>query len=109
MMSRTMKTLQASACLALAVGMAGLAIALTARPARGQSAPFHLEEATIADLHRAIQAGQTTCAAVVQAYVARARAYNGVCTALVTRDGAPIPPAKGTVRAGSPIVFPTKT
>ena len=41
--------------------------------------PFRLEEATIDELHRAIQAGQTTCVAVVQHYIDRARAYNGVC------------------------------
>ncbi len=46
---------------------------------------------------------------VVQAYIARAKAYNGVCTSLVTADGADIPPAKGYVRAGSPLVFPTRT
>src|SRR5205814_9503656 len=72
-------------------------------------APFQIEEASIASLHAAIRSGQTTCRAVVQAYIDRARAYNGVCTALVTSDGAPVPPAPGVVRAGRPIVFPTKT
>ncbi len=77
-------------------------------PVLGQS-QFHLEEATIADIQNAIQAGQTTCQGVVQAYINRAKAYNGVCTELVTKDGALIPAVKGVVRAGSPITFPTKT
>ena len=74
------------------------------RPAR-----FRIEEATIDDMHRAIRDGRTTCHGLVQAYVGRARAYNGMCTRLVTRDGAAIAPASGTVRAGSPLVFPSST
>jgi len=70
---------------------------------------FCLEEATIAELHRAIQAGRTTCVAVVEHYLARVRAYNGVASLLVTEDGAPVPTAIGTVRAGSPLGFPTET
>jgi Asp-tRNA(Asn)/Glu-tRNA(Gln) amidotransferase A subunit family amidase len=70
---------------------------------------FRLEEATIADVHRAIRQGQTTCRNLVQAYVDRAKAYNGVSDRLVTRDGAPIPSATGTVRAGAPLKFPTDT
>jgi len=70
---------------------------------------FHLQEATITDIHNAIQAGQITCQGLVQAYVNRAKAYNGMCTALVTEDGAPVPPAIGAVRAGSPVPYPTKT
>jgi amidase len=73
------------------------------------SSRFHIEEATIADVHRAIQQGETTCRAIVEAYVERARAYNGACTQLVTRDGKPIVPAAGPVRAGAPISFPTAT
>ncbi len=71
--------------------------------------PFTLEEASIESIHNAIKSGQTTCSEVVQSYVARARAYNGTCSALVTPDGAPIPAARGAVRAGAPITFPTKT
>jgi amidase len=70
---------------------------------------FKLEEATIADLHRAITSGEATCKSIVQGYVARARAYNGVCTKLVTKDGKSIPAAKGIMRAGSPLKFPTTT
>jgi amidase len=71
--------------------------------------PFRVEEATIADLHRAIQLGETTCKAVVQSYIERARAYDGTCTQLVTRDGARQPAVTGVVRAGSPTSFPTSS
>jgi amidase len=71
--------------------------------------PFHLEEATIPQLHAALEAGQITCEAVVEAYLARAKAYNGVCTKLVTADGAPIPEASGYVRAGAALTYPTET
>ena len=76
---------------------------------REPSAAFQLVEATIDQLHAAIRAGQTTCAAVVQEYIARARAYNGVSSMLVTADGAPVAPATGAVRAQAPIRFPTET
>ncbi len=72
-------------------------------------APFRLEEATIEQLHRAIRAGQTNCVAVVQHYIERARAYNGVASVLVTEDGAAIPEAMGAVRALAPLRFPTAT
>src|SRR5882672_2910746 len=71
--------------------------------------PFRLEEATIEELQAAITSGQTTCVAIVQHYIDRARAYNGVASALVTHDGAPVPQAIGAVRAGAPLRFPTET
>ena len=71
--------------------------------------PFRLEEATIEELHQAIRSGQTTCVAVVQHYIDRARAYNGVASALVTEDGAPIAASSGAVRAQTPLRFPTET
>src|SRR5262245_20770099 len=71
--------------------------------------PFRLEEATIEELHAAIKSGQTTCVAIVQHYIDRVRAYNGVASALVTTDGAPIPEAMGAVRAQAPLHFPTAT
>jgi len=70
---------------------------------------FDIEEITIRELHSAIQQGHTTCQGVVEAYIERAQAYNGACTALVTRDGTPIPQAYGNVRTGSPVIFPTHT
>src|SRR5262245_40513667 len=74
-----------------------------------QKAPFRLEEATIANMHAAIRAGEITCVQIVQHYIDRARAFNGVASALVTESGAPIPPATGTARAGAPLRFPTET
>jgi amidase len=70
---------------------------------------FRLEEATIDDLHAAIKAGEITCVQVVQHYLDRARAYNGVASVLVTEDGMPVDQARGVVRAGAPLVFPTET
>ncbi len=70
---------------------------------------FRLEEATIDQVHQAIKAGRTNCVAIVRHYIARARAFNGVCSALVTEDGAAIPEAVGTVRAQAPLRFPTAT
>ncbi len=70
---------------------------------------FQIEEATIGDIQRAIRQGETTCVQVIEAYVERARAYNGICTRLVTADGAPIAPGRGAVRAGAPIEFPAST
>src|SRR5438067_9070120 len=70
---------------------------------------FRLEEATIAELHEAIKAGRTNCVAIVQHYIERARAYNGVCSLLVTEDGAPVAEAAGAVRAGTPLRFPAET
>src|SRR5499427_331778 len=71
--------------------------------------PFRLEEATIDDLHAAIRAGEITCVQVVQHYLDRARAYNGVASVLVTEDGMPVSRARGAVRAGAPLIFPTET
>jgi Asp-tRNA(Asn)/Glu-tRNA(Gln) amidotransferase A subunit family amidase len=74
-----------------------------------QKGPFRLEEATIDEMHAAIRAGEITCVQIVQHYINRARAFNGVASALVTEGGAPVPPAEGAVRAGAPLRFPTET
>lgn len=99
--------------LVLSLALAGASIgvrSVTSSEVSAQSrAVFTVEESTIASLHAAITSGQTTCQGVVQAYIDRAKAYNGVCTALVTEDGADIAPATGYVRAGAPLVFPTRT
>jgi Asp-tRNA(Asn)/Glu-tRNA(Gln) amidotransferase A subunit family amidase len=73
------------------------------------SAAFEIEEATIDGLHEAIRAGETTCEGIVEAYLARAKAYNGICSALVTEDGKSVKRVPGAVRAGSPLKFPTQT
>ncbi len=78
-------------------------------PAKDDGKPFQLEEATIADLHDAIRAGKITVVEVVQRYIARARAYNGVASVLLTEDGADVPQAIGAVRAQAPLRFPTET
>jgi Asp-tRNA(Asn)/Glu-tRNA(Gln) amidotransferase A subunit family amidase len=83
--------------------------AVIAGCARQEPPPFHLQEGTIAGIHAAITTGQISCRAIVEAYINRAKAYNGVCTSLVTPDGAPIPASTGVVRAGAPLVFPTQT
>ena len=70
---------------------------------------FQLEEATIADLHDAIRSGRTTVVKVVQQYIDRARAYNGVSSLLLTEDGAPVVEATGAVRATVALRFPTET
>jgi Asp-tRNA(Asn)/Glu-tRNA(Gln) amidotransferase A subunit family amidase len=71
--------------------------------------PFSVEELTIDGLHQAIRSGATTCRGVVQAFIERAKAYDGVCTALVTADGSDIPAQSGAVRAGRALQFPTRT
>lgn len=70
---------------------------------------FQVEEATIDDIQQAIKTGETTCEGVVRAYIARAKAYNGACTALVTENGESIAPTTGYIRGGAPITFPQNT
>jgi Asp-tRNA(Asn)/Glu-tRNA(Gln) amidotransferase A subunit family amidase len=82
--------------------------AVTAK-ARAQDQPFRLQEATIDELHAAIKEGQITCVQIVQHYIDRVRAYNGVASVLVTPDGASISEATGTIRAQAPLRFPTET
>jgi amidase len=81
----------------------------TSPDSRAPDQAFRLEEATIEELHQAIKAGRTTCVAVVQHYLKRARAYNGVCSVLVTADGAPVRETAGAVRSMEPLRFPTET
>jgi amidase len=71
--------------------------------------PFQLEETSIESIHGAIRSGATTCKQVVEGYLARARAYNGICSKLVTADGAKIKAVPGATRAGAPLKFPTET
>src|SRR5262245_2854435 len=91
--------------LALLSLIAMLACELASAPLTG----FQIDEASIVDIHTAIKSGQTTCRAIVQSYIERAKAYNGICTALVTADGVPIPATSGAIRAGAPTKFPTTT
>ncbi len=89
------------------LGILLLAGALTA-PA-GAADSFRVEETTIAGIHGAIQSGAATCQDVVKAYIARAKAYNGICTNLVTSDGKAVRAGAGAVRAGTPLKFPAQT
>jgi amidase len=95
--------------LAVLAPTAGLAQAPAPAPNASGTFHFHLEEATIDDVHRAIQEGQITCHGLVAAYIARAAAYNGVTNELVTADGMDVPAVPGVVRAGSPLQYPTKS
>ena len=110
---RTLPFMKHLVSLGISLALASTIIAVgNVRPAEmaAQSrATFEVEEATIASIHAAITSGQTTCRAVVQAYIERAKAYNGVCTALLTPDGADVPPATGYVRTGAPLKFPTRS
>src|SRR5678815_1976431 len=96
-------------CLSGHLALLGITAVLAAQVASAQIKGFQIEQASIGDIHNAIKSGQTTCRAVVQTYIDRAKAYNGICTALVTADGAPIPAATGAVRAGGATKFPTTT
>jgi amidase len=87
---------------------AGTLLLLTSGLVSAQAA-FNVEESTIEGTHKAIQQGAVTCQGVVKAYLERIKAYNGTCTALVTADGKPVPRAKGTLRGGKPLAFPTQT
>jgi len=84
-------------------------ILVIAQASNSQQPRFHLQEATIDDMHRAIRSGQITCHGLVQLYINRAKAYNGVSDMLVTKDGEAVPQAPGVVRAGSPLKFPAET
>src|SRR4051794_27009278 len=52
---------------------------LAANPASAQRGVLRLEEATIADVHRAIMARQLTASQLVNDYLKRIAAYNGTC------------------------------
>ena len=82
----TIRRVRAAATLAAAAALTLPALAL------GQA--FKVEESTIDGMQKAIQDRKITCQEVVQAYLDRAKAYNGSCTALVTADGKPIAPVK---------------
>src|SRR5262245_10705662 len=64
----------------LGIGTAVLCAAPLALVPKATSAPrFHLEEATIADVHRAIRAKEITAEQLIQLYFKRIEAYNGTC------------------------------
>jgi len=62
------------------IGVALLVTPYAASEMKAQSAwQFHLEEATIGDVHRAIRAKQITAEQLVSLYFKRIEAYNGTC------------------------------
>jgi amidase len=64
----------------LGIAAAVLSAAQLALVAKAASASrFHLEEATIADVHRAIRAKEISAEQLVQLYLKRIEAYNGTC------------------------------
>src|SRR5215467_14089842 len=63
----------------LGVGLAVLCAAQVPVTARAAAPRFHLEEATIADVHRAIRAKEITAEQLVQLYFKRIEAYGGRC------------------------------
>src|SRR5882757_6885732 len=89
--------------------LTGLLFVFASTLALAKDSHFQIEEASIDDLQRAIQAGEVTCQGIVRAYIDRAKAYNGICTKLVTNDGSSIADTLGTVRGGAPLKFPTDT
>ena len=52
---------------------------MTARKRKMPKQRFHLQEATIADVHKAIKAKQLTATRLVNFYLKRIEAYNGAC------------------------------
>lgn len=56
-----------------------MAFALWLTVGAAAAAPFHLEEASIADVHRAIIAGQLSATQLVTLYLRRIDAHNGRC------------------------------
>jgi amidase len=64
----------------LGISLAVLWAAHIAPVAKAVAAPrFHLEEASIADVHRAIRAKEITSEQLVQLYLKRIEAFNGIC------------------------------
>ena len=76
---------------------------------KSQVGSFEIEEATIDEMHGAIKSGQINCVEIVKAYIARAKAYNGVASMLVTEKGESITESHGAIRAESSLYFPTQT
>jgi amidase len=106
---RFKKTRRLRASLMLAAFLVPLACGPAAaadKPAGKAANRFHLEEASIDDVHRAIRAKQLTATQLVNLYLKRIEAYNGTCvsgekdqaTGLQLGDIAPIPNA-GQVNA----------
>ena len=71
----------------------------------GQGASFQIEEATIGDIQAAILAGDLTSTQVVEAYLARIMAYNGLCVDEPEGILGPITTIKGAGRINAMITL----
>ena len=74
-----------------------------------KSGKFEVVEASIARLAQPFARVETTLVEVVQSYIDRARAYNGVASMLVTEDGLPVPECHRRGPRRAPLKFPTET
>ncbi len=70
---------------------------------------FEVVEASIDDLHDSILNGRLKVVEVVQKYIDRIRAYNGISSVLVTEDGHEVPEVAGVIRGGVQLKFPKET
>src|SRR5215831_3150815 len=62
------------------ISMLGIVVAVLCGPQLASAATaFHLEEATIPDVHRAIRAKEVTAVQLVNLYFKRIESYNGTC------------------------------
>src|SRR5689334_12143103 len=84
-------------------------IAVMVSSVAAHAGEFHIQEASIDSIQNAIKSGDATCKQIVESYIARAKAYNGACSKLVTADGASVKSYLGPTRAGVPLKFPTDT
>ncbi|MBI3939777.1 MAG: amidase [Acidobacteria bacterium] len=62
-----------------AFGVLPVVLMFSSLHAQAEAWRFHLEEATIADVHRAFKAKQLTATQLVNLYLKRIEAYNGTC------------------------------
>ena len=67
--------------LAFVLLLSSVIVALPVADAAGEDEgkKFQIEEATIEDIHNAIKSGEITATDLVQMYLERIKAYNGVC------------------------------
>jgi amidase len=71
---------RARGCVLSGASALGLALACCGSAATvAAEKPFHLEEATIADIQRALLAREITTTKLVELYLERIKAYNGTC------------------------------
>jgi amidase len=63
----------------IVIALIAVALATATAKAQRPASRFHLQEATIADIQRAIQSKQITTVGVVELYLKRIKAYNGTC------------------------------